>query len=91
MPQELIDRARNNLLRARAELQVAKGDIDDPRAALEQVSLAVEIVKADAAIAQAELLADISQRLRVLTSHPKDKDATRDAVRPKADGTEAGE
>lgn len=91
MSQELIDRARNNLLRVRAELQVAKGDIDDPRAALEQVSLAVEIVKADAAIAQAELLADISQQLRALTSHPKDKDATRDAVRPKADGRGAGE
>jgi len=65
MSDEVITRARRNLLTIRGELAEAKSDLDDPHADFEQLSLAVEIVKADALIAQAELLARIADRLEV--------------------------
>lgn len=59
---EIIERARRNLLSLRAELARAKEDIDH-EVDLDQLLVGVEIVKADALIAQAELLAAIADRL----------------------------
>ena len=66
MDDELIQRARNNLTFLRGEMASAKEGLDHPSADLEQLSVAVEIVKADAAIAQAELLARIASSLESL-------------------------
>lgn len=64
MTDEIITRARKNLLMVRKELAEVKSDLaDDPHVDLEELLLAVEIVKADAVIAQAELLARIADQL----------------------------
>lgn len=62
-PSDLIARTRGNLLVLRGEMASYKEGLDHPSADLEQLAVAVEIVKADALLAQAELLVEIAQRL----------------------------